>query len=356
MTGVLTRYVMTRLLLAMALVSVLLVGLYTLIELIREARALTGDYGAVQMLWYLLQTLPRRVYDIFPFAALIGTLMGLGGLAANNELVAMRSAGFDRGQLTTRALASVGLCLVVLIAVSELAVPGLEAGARADRQQARTGQAQLSGSGALWLRDGDAILRISHAAWVDGDRLEFGDLTVYTLDARMQPRAITRAGRGRHTGESWLLSEVSARRLDGEPVLDRPDPLRIESGLSPELLGASVERPRILGMRDLVGMKRFLRANELDAEAYEQAFWGRLAFPFNVLAMVLISLPLIFLNPVQRGRGINLFAGVAVGLGFFVTTRLVQGVAQLAPVPLWLTSFLPALLIGLLAVFLMRRA
>ena len=37
-----------------------------------------GDYGFGQALLYILYTVPRRAYALFPTAAVIGTLMGLG--------------------------------------------------------------------------------------------------------------------------------------------------------------------------------------------------------------------------------------------------------------------------------------
>lgn len=355
MVGLLSRYVMTRVLVGVGLVSLLLVGVYSLIELIREARSLGDGYGGAQMLWYLAQTTPRRLYDIFPFAALIGTLLGLGGLAAGNELVAMRAAGFDRRQLVLRVLAAVMLCLVILMLLSELAIPGLEASARADRQQARTGQVYLGGHGNLWLRDGSQVVRIGYSAWLADDRIEFGDLLIYTLDSAMRPRDIITAERASHEQGQWQLQQASRSSLDSSQGLTRTDRILLDSDLSPELFAATVSRPRLLPMPDLLRMRAFLDRNGLDAERYIQAFWDRLFFPINVLAMVLIGLPFVFRDQRSGGRGLNLFAGVALGLAYFVLTRLVQGVTMILPVPVWLSSLLPALLIVLLAALLLRR-
>lgn len=355
MAGLLSRYVMTRVLVGIGMVSLLLVGVYSLIELIREARALGEGYGAAQMLWYLAQTTPRRLYDIFPFAALIGTLLGLGGLAAGNELVAMRAAGFDRGQLVARVLAAVMLCLLALMLLSELAIPGLEASARADRQQARTGQVYLGGHGDLWLRDGEQVVRVGYSAWLTDDRIEFGELLIYTLDAAMRPRDIITAERASHEQGQWHLQQASRRSLEAGEGLARVDQLTLASDLSPELFAATVSRPRLLPMPDLLRMRAFLERNGLDAERYIQAFWDRLFFPVNVLAMVLIGLPFVFRDQRSGGRGLNLFAGVALGLAYFVLTRLVQGVTMIVPAPIWLASLLPALLIVMLAGLLLRR-
>jgi lipopolysaccharide export system permease protein len=355
MAGILSRYVIGRVLLGILMVSLLLVGIYSLIELIREARGLGGGYGAVQMLWYLAQTTPRRLYDIFPFAALIGTLLGLGGLAGGNELVAMRAAGFDRGQLVMRVLAAVMLCLLALLMLAELAIPGLESSARADRQQARSGQVFLGQHGNLWLRDGAQVIQVGYSAWLADERLEFGDLVIYTLDDAMRPQAITTAERGSHEQGQWHLYQASRRSLEpGQPVV-REARLSMESDLGPALFAATVSRPRLLSMPDLLRMRAFLERNGLDAERYIQAFWGRLFFPVNVLAMVLIGLPFVFRNQRSSGRGLNLFAGVALGLAYFIVTRLVQGISMMMPLPVWLSSLLPALLIVGLAGLLLRR-
>ena len=52
-----------------------------------------GDYGAVEALSYVGYTLPRRAYELFPNAAMIGCVLGLGALSASSELTALRAAG-----------------------------------------------------------------------------------------------------------------------------------------------------------------------------------------------------------------------------------------------------------------------
>jgi len=355
MVGILSRYIMLRVALAMLVVATVLVSIYTLIDLIREARSLDGGYGLVEMLIYLLRTMPRRLYDLFPFIALIGTLTGLGALAGSNELVAMRAAGFDRRHIASQVLATLVVCLVLLAVLSEWVIPEFEKTARAERQQARTGQLHLGSFGSLWLRDGQSMVRIGRSAWAGEDELEFGDLTVYELGSDMRPRTILVAESGRHRGGRWELSGVLKRTLDSFAAVEQSANLELKSGLNPDLFSAAVSRPRMLSLRDLIAMQAFLEENDLHTGPYEQAMWARLIYPVNVLAIVLIGLPFIFSGPRQGGRGVSVFAGVVLGLMFFVLTRLTQGVSALLPVPLWLSSLFPALVIFWLAVWLLRR-
>jgi lipopolysaccharide export system permease protein len=151
------------------------------------------------------------------------------------------------------------------------------------------------------------------------------------------------------------FTRVPGARLEAGAALERFERSTLVSDLSPDLFAATVARPRLLPMPDLLRMRAFLERNGLDAERYIQAFWDRIFFPVNVLAMVLIGLPFVFRDQRSGGRGLNLFAGVALGLAYFVLTRLVQGVSMILPFPVWLIALMPALLIVLLAGLLLRR-
>lgn len=353
--GLMGRYVSRSVLTWVVLVAVLLVGLYTLIELVREAQDLTGDYGPLQMIGFILQTTPSRLYDIFPFAALIGTMLGLGGLAATNELVAMRAAGFDRGRILASVMIAVGACLMVLFLLAEFVIPELEARASAERDQLRSGQVHLGRFGALWLRDGDMMLRIGYSAWSDDDRPEFGNVLIYEMNEDMTPERVLHAVSASHTGSAWEFRRVARRGVFESGGSGRERNLTVDSTLSYDLFASAVSKPRMLAISDLLGMIELLDANELDTGRYRQALWNRLFFPLNVLAMILIALPFAFRGARQGGRGLSIFVGLSLGLMFFVVSRLVRGTAMLWPGPLWMLMILPAFFFGILGLLLLRR-
>nr|WP_276207561.1 LPS export ABC transporter permease LptG [Wenzhouxiangella sp. XN201] len=353
--GIAGRYVGRSVLIWVVLVALLLLGLYTLIEGIREARDMTGDYGPLAMLAYMAQTTPSRLYDIFPFAALIGVMLGLGGLAATNELVALRAAGFDRGQILASVLGVIMLCLLVLFLLGESMIPGLEARASAQRDQLRSGQVHLGKFGALWLRDGDKILRIGYSAWADDDQPEFGDVLVYRLASNMQPELLMHADGATHDGSAWRLRGVTRRGVFETPDWERRGRVELDSTLSYDLFASAVSKPRMLAIVDLLGMIRLLDANDLDTGPYRQALWNRVFYPLNVIAMILIALPFAFRGGRQGGRGLSIFAGLSLGLMFFVISRLIRGSAMLWPGPLWLLMILPALFFGTIGLLLLRR-
>src|SRR5690606_30639447 len=61
------------------LVWAVLVGLDAVLAVVNEIENVgQGNYGFVSVLTYVAYSLPRRAYTMFPTAAVIGTLMGLG--------------------------------------------------------------------------------------------------------------------------------------------------------------------------------------------------------------------------------------------------------------------------------------
>lgn len=353
--GILGRYVSRTILLWVVIVAILLVGLYTLIEVVREAQDITGDYGPLQMMAFIVQTMPSRLYDIFPFAALIGTMLGLGGLVGTNEMVAMRAAGYNRGRILAAVMLAVGGCLLVLFLLAEFVIPGLEARANAERDQLRSGQVQLGRFGALWLRDGNMMLRIGYSAWSDDNQPEFGDVLVYRIEDGMKPSLVMHAVGATHTGDAWQFQRVARREVFDGAESSREKRVTLDSTLSYDLFASAVSKPRMLAISDLVGMIELLDANELDTGQYRQALWNRLFFPLNVLAMILVSLPFAFRGGRQGGRGLSSFVGLSLGLMFFVISRLIKGTAMLWPGPLWLLMILPALFFSVLGLLLLRR-
>ncbi|HIA07927.1 MAG TPA: LptF/LptG family permease, partial [Chromatiaceae bacterium] len=76
-----------------------------------------GRYGLADAALLTLLAMPRELSQVLSAAALLGVLLGLGGLASRSELVVMRATGWS----PTRVLGSVllaGLAFSALAAVS----------------------------------------------------------------------------------------------------------------------------------------------------------------------------------------------------------------------------------------------
>jgi len=94
-----------------------LLALLTFFTLVAELEETgKGTYGVLEAIQYVLLTLPRRTYELLPTATLLGTMLGLGTLASNSELVVMRAAGVSFARIIWAVLkVGIGVALVAIL-------------------------------------------------------------------------------------------------------------------------------------------------------------------------------------------------------------------------------------------------
>ena len=69
---------------------------------------------------------------------------------------------------------------------------------------------------------------------------------------------------------------------------------------------------------DLARSIDYRKRNGLDAREYEDIYWGRWFYPFNVLALCLAAIPFAFGSLRSGGLGKRLFFGILFALGFWL--------------------------------------
>ncbi|MGE5104029.1 MAG: LptF/LptG family permease, partial [Betaproteobacteria bacterium] len=96
----LQRYVGRDVLLATLLIFGALLALFAFFDLIHELGDVgRGDYTISRALLYVTLQLPSRLYELFPVAALIGTLFAIAQLVGNSEYTVMRASGMSLSQM-----------------------------------------------------------------------------------------------------------------------------------------------------------------------------------------------------------------------------------------------------------------
>ena len=101
----LKRYIGREVLLATLLIFAALLMLFAFFDLIHELGDVgRGGYTISAALLYVALHLPGRLYELFPVAALIGTLFAIAQLVANSEYTVMRASGMSLVQLAWAVL------------------------------------------------------------------------------------------------------------------------------------------------------------------------------------------------------------------------------------------------------------
>ena len=283
-----------------------------------------GSYDFPTALAVVAYSAPRRAYTIFPYAAVIGSLMGLGQLAATSELTALRALGLSRRRLSASVAAALVILTALMVVNGETLAPWAQLQADQLKLSAKTNNVAIARYQGLWAREGDTFLNAidGEERLVDGRRLlELRDVRLYRLGPEGGLQSLTRAAVAEYDGGGWRLRDV--RRIvfsfaPGQASEQRLAEDRWESQLDPNALAAGVTRPRNLSATDLRASIDYRQRNNLDAREYEDIYWSRWFYPLNVLALCLAAIPFAFGSLRSGGMGKRLFLGIVFAVGFWV--------------------------------------
>lgn len=350
---ILDRYIGQAVLVGVLAVLVVLLALFALIGFVNETGQIgRANYTAWHAAAYVLLRLPHQLYQLFPMAALLGTMVGLAMLANHHELVVIRAAGVSRLRIAWAVIKSILMLIVLVMVVGEMIAPPAMEYASQMRLKAMASRLSLNTDYGLWARDGQTYIHVRNVE-TDGRLV---DINLYQLDDKGALQSQLHADTARFDGKVWHLRNVRETRIshDGLQVSRKPT-LAWQTLLEPELVRIVSLAPESLALWKLNDYIRYLRNNGLDAGQYELALWSKLLMPFTILAMVMLALPFVFRTERHINIGKQIILGFLVGILFYVGSQLA---AQLGLVyKLWpaLAASLPTLLVWLIAVWLFRR-
>jgi lipopolysaccharide export system permease protein len=318
-----------------------------------------GGYDFVHALLYVLYTAPRRAYTLFPTAAVVGSLMGLGQLAASSELTALRAIGLSRRRLSGAVALALSVLTALMVLNGEtLAVWG-QRQADTMKAEARSNNAILAQYAGVWAREGDVFFNaLTGQQRTEGSDhwLELQNVSLYQFDDAGRLASIARAAVAEHRASGWILRDVTRTRFGATSVQEEHIPEeRWKTQLDDAALAASVTRPRYLPSHELAESISYFKRNGLDPGDFEEIYWGRWFYPLNVLALCLAAVPFAFGSLRSGGLGKRLFIGIVFALGFWMLQTLFGNLAQAFRFDVRIAYMLPLAVMLTVSALLFRR-
>jgi len=362
----LRRYLLLELLRSTGLVMFALLALFAFFDLLSQIDDLRpGTYALPQALAYVVLQLPSRAYELAPIAALIGAIFALSQLAASSEFTIMRISGMSTRALVFAVL-RVGLLFIVLTyALGELVAPLSDRRAQEVRAESRgegvIGNKLRSG---VWVRDAlrDADGKVERWRFVnvgvvrpDGTSSAW---RIFEFDSEFRLLSIGTAESGSfepgNGAQRWHLKGVVETRLpavsraETQPAELRTEIVRIderewESALTPNILGVLLVQPERMAAVELARYIAHLSANRQQTEPYEIALWGKVFYPLAIVVMMMLALPFAYLHVRQGTVSLKIFAGVMIGVLFYMLNKLFSHLGMLHTWPPVAVAVLPSL-------------
>lgn len=321
---------------------VVLVGLDMFFSVIDQFDAVgRGGYTLARMLQSVLLTLPQGLYELFPLAALLGSLIGMGTLSTHHELLAMRAGGLSVWRIVRSVLQAGLLMLVVAVFIGEVIAPVADRYSQQMRASASDTGVSFLGARGLWVRDEDRYINAGKVL----SRERLADLEVYEFDADHRLRVATRATHAEFAGDRWVLRDVEQSWFEDDGVrTGHSERVVWPSLLTPDLLGIVQLKPKNMSVQEIDQLVDYLDENGLDTSQYDYALWGRIMTPISALVMLFVSVPFVFSSIRTVGAGQRIFIGMLIGFGFYIFSQLMTQMGQVYGLPPALPSLIPSLL------------
>ncbi|MDF1587956.1 MAG: LPS export ABC transporter permease LptG [Gammaproteobacteria bacterium] len=350
---ILQRYIAKTILSSTMLVLLILLGLYTFMDLVTELDDLgRGTYQLADIFEFIALSMPKRIYELLPIAALLGSVLGLGNLASQSELVVMRAAGISIQQINKAVMIVAVFLMFIAVFVGEIIRPPAEQYARELQSLAQTGTVGSRSENGFWTRDG---LHFNHIAQILPDG-RFSGISIYEFDPENRLRIVTKAVEAVYEDESWTLSNVVQSTIDEDGVSVRAvEYARWKSQLNPGMINIVVVPPEFLPVWGLVKYINYLKTNHQAVQQYQMAFWMKIMMPISSAVMVFLAVPFIFGPLRSTPLGGRILAGALVGIGFHLFNESFQHMGLVFGVLPWLTAAIPTVVFAVIGYFLMKK-
>jgi len=346
---VLNRYLAHELYNGTLLVFAALLVLFAFLDLVHQLESLgKGNYNLLYILAYVALQVPGRIYELFPIAALIGSLYALVQLSNYSEITVMRVSGLAASRLAL-AIMRAGLLFVLLtFVIGEFIAPPSERLASQLRIRAMNSVVAKEFKSGLWVKDGASFVNVKE---VLPDSALIG-IKIYEFDQNNALRAISFAKEGKYLKDnSWLLTEVEQTRFEASSThVTRLPQAYWNSVLNPDMLSVLLVVPEQMSAWHLYFYVKHLEENKQKTSRYEIALWTKLVYPLATLVMMLMALPFAFLHARMGGISGKVFGGIMLGLSFHLLNRVFANLGVLHDWSPALSASVPTLMFCLAAV------
>jgi lipopolysaccharide export system permease protein len=348
----LRRYLASEIIVATCLVMVALLMLFAFFDVVDEMRDLgRGAYRMTDIAIHVLLTLPTHVYEVFPIAALIGTLFALAQLVASTEYTVIRASGVSLWKLN-RALLRVGALFAVLtFCFGEFIGPPAEQLAQRLRSLAIAGIVAQEFRSGLWIKDGHNFVNVGDVT----PQVQLKRVRIYEFDDKFRLRTLSIADTGTYLqNRKWVLTGVVRTTFeDMRTEVQNIPKLEWTSVLEPQLVSMLVVKPDRMSAWSLYSYTQHLKENRQRALRYEIALWMKGMYPMAVLVMVILAVPFAYFQKRQGGVGPRLFTGIMLGIAFYTFNRLFGALGLLYDWPAPISAVTPTVMFLALAIGMM---
>ncbi len=368
------RLIYGEVLASIALVATGFLALFFFFDLVDELQYLgknnglptTNDiYQIRHAMAYVALLVPNHLYELLPISVLIGTIFVMARMAQSSEYTILRTSGLDPWRALKLLLGLGAFFVVFSFVIGDYIAPASEKAAQLLKAKY---QSTISvGQTGAWLKEKQPYNTYVANVKKLSTSNEMLDVQVFEFNNKGAVVSVTRAPMATFGDDhSWLLKNAIRSEFDtlvasqsatdsSERLIPKgrqsvgvnrtvTDNFRWPTGITPEMVSVALLKPERMATYDLFTYIRHLDANGQAAQRYEIEFWKKVFYPLSCLVMVILALPFAYLHFRSGGIAAYVFAGVLIGISFFLLNNVFGYVGNLQNWQPWLAAATPGLL------------
>jgi len=278
-------------------------------------RFLRAGADAGDALRYFAWKLPEMVSRTASFSILMATLLTLGVLSRDSEIIAMRSCGISLLKISFPMLALGFIASILLFLNAEVVLPYSYAQTeQIDRVKIKKKEDNLTFKrNNIWFRSGPLILQ---ARLFEPKTRTLSGVVIWNVDAHMNPASRIDADTAIYQQGEWLLHSATEKKFlipVGFEAKSAPT-MAVELNLKIEDLQVLDRDADNMSIQVLKEYADNLKNGGYQAYRYYTLMHAKVATPFAALVMVLLGIPFALKN--SRSSGISKGIGVSIGISF----------------------------------------
>jgi lipopolysaccharide export system permease protein len=314
-----------------------------------------NDVGIFAAAAYFAANLPVIGFRVLPMISLVAAVLGLGALARDSEVIAMRAGGVSLYR-TVLPLLQMGILLTVLTFLfGEMVIPPLHA--TADRIKATNIKKDMPSEDLqrsnIWLRGKEG--RMYYAQQFEPARRALLDVSIFEFDPAYRLTKRIDVGKMEWRADGWLLTDVVEYRLaaSGEVEVSQVAAEQVQLPETLESFHRVKKRPADMNAVELRRYIRRLRAEGGEVSALRSDLHAKLAMPFSVLVLILLAIPYGVHNPRSGGIGRSLAIGLGLAIAYWFVMQIGLSLGHAGKLPPLFAAWSGNLFFAILGLYLM---
>jgi len=358
-----SRYLLKEMLTLFVLSLVTLLSIYLLVDFFAKVdNAIENHAGLLPVFLFLLNQLPFIMGKFIPLALLLATMLSLGGLAQNNEIIAFQAGGLSIYRMAL-PLVLAGLVLAgVTFYINNNLVPVTSMQADHLKSVAIKGKKEknLYNLKSLWYSDKNIIYYFED---LDPERETIAKALIYRFsdDHRLKLRLDIEGLSYQAAEKRWFGNRVRMREFrfnDGFTDVARFEQkedveLDIEATFKDFLVPRKdPDRMTLTELKSYIGKAKSVGLSHIE---YSVEIFNRMLYPFSCPLMILLAIPFSLGSRRHGGAAQGIAISLFLGFSFWVVLSISLSLGQGRLLGPFTAAVMPYLLYGSFALFMLRQ-